>query len=90
MTKENLVQSLIKKMGLSKRTAEESLNIVLEEIAKSLSKGEEVVLTGFGKFEVKVLKERMGMNPKTGKKIKIPSIKTPKFRAGKSLKDAVR
>lgn len=90
MTKDDLSQKLFKKIGLSKKTAKESVNVILEEIAKSLSNGESVVLTGFGKFEVRLLKERIGINPKTGEKIKISSVKVPKFVAGKSLKDMVR
>ena len=90
MTKDDLSKSLSKKTGLSKNMAEEAVNIVLEEITKSLSKGEIVSLTGFGKFEVRELKERVGVNPRTGEKIKIPSTKSPKFKPGKILKDMVR
>ena len=90
MTKNNLAQALAKKTGLSERLAEESLDVVLEEITKALSRGEAVILTGFGKFEVKSLKERTGVNPRTGERIKIPLTKAPKFRAGRRLKDAVR
>ena len=90
MTKDDLIQILAKKTGLSKRSAEESINVVLDEITKTLSKGEEVILTGFGKFEVKNMKERIGINPRTKEKIKIPATNIPKFRTGKSLKDAVK
>lgn len=80
----------MKKTGLSKRQAAESLSVVLEEITKALSQGEEVVLTGFGKFRVSQRKERMGINPKTKEKIKIPARKAPVFRPGQTLKDAVK
>lgn len=90
MRKDDLIQVLAKKTGLSKRLAEESLNIILDEIIKALSQGESVILTGFGRFEVKVLKERMGINPKTKEKIKLPEVKVPKFRPGKSLKEQVK
>ena len=90
MTKNDLIQALMKKTGLSKRQAAESLSVVLEEITKALSQGEEVVLTGFGKFRVSQRKERMGINPKTKEKIKIPARKAPVFRPGQTLKDAVK
>jgi len=88
--KENLIQSLIRKVGLSQRQAAESLSTILDEISKALSKGEEVVLTGFGKFLVSQRKEREGINPKTKEKIIIPAVKTPRFKAGQTLKDAVK
>ena len=88
--KDALVQAVIKKVGLSKRQATESLTVVLDEISKSLSKGEEVVLTGFGKFKVAQRKEREGRNPKTGETIKIAARKAPVFKPGQTLKDAVR
>jgi nucleoid DNA-binding protein len=68
----------------------EALATVLEEITKALSKGEDVTLTGFGTFKVGARAAREGRNPKTGEKIKIPAMKTPKFKAGKGLKDAVK
>jgi len=90
MQKSELAEAIAKKTGLSKRQAEESLNVVLGEIEKTLSKGGEVVLTGFGKFHVVNRKAREGINPKTCEKIKIPAQKVPKFKAGKALKDAVK
>ncbi len=90
MTKDDLIQALAKKMGSPKSQAAESLSVVLEEITKTLSQGKDVVLTGFGKFSVSKRKARMGVNPKTGEKIKIAAMKVPKFKAGKILKDAVR
>ena len=90
MSRDDLIQALIKKVGLSKTTAAETLSVILDEITKSLSKGEEVILTGFGKFKVVQRKEREGVNPKTGEKIKIPAMKSPAFRAGRTLKDAVK
>ncbi len=90
MQKSELAEALAKKIGLSKRQAEESLNAILGEIEKTLSKGGEVILTGFGKFHVVNRKAREGINPKTGEKIKIPAQKVPKFKAGKALKDSVK
>ena len=72
--KEIIIQALVKKTGLSKKQSTEALNIVLDEISKSLSKGQEVKLTGFGKFFVKETQGR----------------KLPKFKAGQALKSAVK
>jgi len=90
MTKENLIEAIVKKTAVSKKQAAETLSAVLEEITKSLSKGEQVVLTGFGTFKVSKRAARSGRNPKTGATIKIPAMKVARFKVGKSLKDAVR
>jgi DNA-binding protein HU-beta len=90
MTKDNLIEAIIRKVGISRRQATESLATLLDEITKALSKGEEVQFSGFGKFSVSQRKEREGVNPKTKEKITIPAMKTPKFKAGQTLKDAVR
>jgi len=91
MTKDDIVEAIVKKTAITKKDASEALATVLEEITKALSKGEDVTLTGFGTFKVGARAAREGRNPKTGEnKIKIPAMKTPKFKAGKGLKDAVR
>ena len=90
MTKGDLVEALAKKAECSKTQANDCLNIILDEITDSLSKGKNVVLTGFGTFLVAKRKARTGRNPQTGEAIKIPAMKVPRFKAGKKLKDAVR
>jgi DNA-binding protein HU-beta len=90
MKKQELVEVLATKSGLSKTVAGECLNILLDEIGKTLSKGQEVVLTGFGKFLTSKRKARMGRNPQTGASIKIAATTVPRFKAGKALKDMVR
>ncbi len=90
MTKEDIIEAIVKKTAISKKDAAESLSTILEEITKTLSKGGDVTLTGFGTFRVGKRAAREGRNPKTGEKINIPAMKTPKFKAGKGLKDAVR
>ena len=90
MTKGELIVSIVKKTDLNKRQSGDTLNVIIEEITKSLSKGKDVVLPGFGKFLVSNRKARKGRNPKTGAEIKIPKMKVPRFKAGKSLKEAVR
>jgi DNA-binding protein HU-beta len=74
----------------SKKQAEAVVDAVFDTITKVLSKGDEVKLPGFGVFKVARRSERMGVNPKTGEKIKIAASIKPKFRAGKLLKEAVK
>ena len=90
MTKEDVIEAIVKKTAMAKKDAAEALNTIIEEVTKTLSKGGEVVLTGFGTFRVGARAAREGRNPKTGEKIKIPAMNSPKFKAGKALKDAVR
>lgn len=91
MTKENLVLAVLKnaKCG-TKKQAREAVDAVFEAVTKSLVRGEEVSIAGFGTFRAVKVKARMGRNPKTGQKIQIPASIKPKFKAGKALKDAVK
>lgn len=91
MKREGLIEAVMKAAGLeTKKAAQEAVNAVFDTITKTLSRGEEVGVTGFGTFRVVKAKARMGVNPKTGEKIQIPAMTKPKFRAGKELKDSVR
>jgi len=90
MTKDQLIEAVAAKVGISKKQGEEMMEAVLDSITKALQKGDKVVLTGFGAFVVSHRKARAGVNPKTGAKIQIPAMKVPKFKAGKALKEAVR
>ena len=90
MTKDDIVEAIVRKTAMAKKDAVEALSTVIEEITKTLSKGGEVALTGFGTFKVSKRAAREGRNPKTGEKINIPAMKVPKFKAGKGLKEAVR
>lgn len=90
MNKMALAEAVSTKLGGTKKMAEDAVEAVFETITKSLSKGEEVSITGFGVFMAKKRAARMGVNPRTGEKVHIGATTTPKFRAGKSLKDAVR
>ncbi|MBU1137041.1 HU family DNA-binding protein [Patescibacteria group bacterium] len=89
MTKLELVEAVAQGC-CSKKEAGDAVDAVLDTITKALQKGQEVVLTGFGKFSVSKRAARMGVNPRTGEKIKIAATKVPKFKAGKALKDAVK
>ena len=90
MTKDELIDAVAAKCACSKKAAAECLEAVLDETTKAMQKGDRVVLTGFGAFQVSKRAARRGVNPKTGAKIQIPAMKVPKFKAGKGLKDAVR
>jgi DNA-binding protein HU-beta len=90
MNKAGLVEAVYAKIGGSKKTAEDAVDAVFETIMAVLGKGEEVAISGFGTFLVKDRGVRAGVNPRTGQKIQIAATKTPKFRAGKALKAAVK
>ena len=89
MNKSDLVNALAAKTGATKKSAEESLNAMLEVVKEALVKGEKVQLVGFGSFETKTRAARKGKNPQTGAEMKIPACKAPSFKAGKALKDVV-
>jgi nucleoid DNA-binding protein len=88
MNKAELVQAVQKALGkdTSKATAERSVEAVIDSIKGGLKKGKSVQLVGFGTFKVVQRKARIGINPKTGAKIKIKASKGVKFGAGKDLK----
>jgi len=90
MTKENLVEAVLKaaKCG-TKKEAQAAVEAVFAAITKSLARGEEVTVTGFGTFRAAKVAARSGRNPKTGEQIRIPASVRPKFKAGKALKEAV-
>lgn len=91
MTKQDLVANAAQAAGVTKKAAGEVLESVLGQITKTLKKGETITITGFGTFRVSHRAARTGVNPRNpGQKIKIPAMKLPAFKAGKSLKDAVR
>ena len=90
MNKMGIVDAVHAKMGGTRRSAEEAVDAVFEAITNALAKGEEVLISGFGVFMVKKRTARMGINPRTKERIEIPATVTPKFRAGKGLKAAVK
>lgn len=90
MNKSELINAVAEKAALSKKDSEAAVAAALDAIAAALADGDEVRLVGFGTFEVKHRKARMGRNPKDPeKKIEIPASKVPAFKPGKALKDAV-
>lgn len=90
MNKAELIESIAKTCKLTKVDCESVLNSCLETIKKSVKKGDDVTLIGFGTFTKSKRKARMGRNPQTGKEIKIPATTVPKFRPGKEFKNYVR
>ena len=89
MNKNDLVANVASSSGLSKADAAKAVDAVFDSITSSLKKGTEVRLVGFGTFNVTKRRASEGRNPRTGEKISIPASNQPKFRPGKSLKDAV-
>ncbi len=89
MNKAELVAAIAEKTELSKKDAEKALKAFTDVVAEELKKGEKIQLVGFGTFEVAERPARDGRNPLTGKAMKIPASKSPKFKAGKALKDTV-
>jgi len=90
MNKADLVAAVAEKTGLTKKQAEQAVNAVVESIEEALKKGERVSLVGFGTFEVRSRRPRVGRNPQTGQSITIPAGKAPAFRPGKALRAAVQ
>ena len=89
MNKNDLIGAVAETSGLSKSDASSAVEGVFDAITKSLSKGDEVRLVGFGTFSVAKRKASTGRNPRTGEPMNIPASNQPKFKAGKGLNDAV-
>lgn len=89
MNKSELIEYIAGCADLTKASAGRALDALIEGVTETLQKGGEVSLTGFGTFAVGKRAERMGRNPRTGEEITIKSARTPKFRPGKILKDAL-
>ena len=90
MNKSELTEAIAEQADLTKADAGRALDAMINSISKTLKKGDTVSLIGFGTFSVKKRAARTGRNPATGETIKIKASKTPSFKAGKSLKDAVK
>ena len=89
MTKQEFVDAVAGKAGMSKRDAGTAVDAVLDCITDTLRRGDSVTFTGFGKFSTSARAARMGVNPRTGAKVMIPATTVPKFSAGSALKSAV-
>jgi len=90
MNKKGLVDAVAEKLGnITKKEVEEFVNAFTETVAEVMKNDDKVQLVGFGTFEAQRSADREGRNPKTGETITIKGKKTPKFKAGKALKEAV-
>ena len=89
MNRMELVAAIAEKTELSKKDAEKALKAFTDVVAEELKKGEKIQLVGFGTFEVSERAAREGRNPQTGEAMQIAASKSPKFKAGKALKDLV-
>ena len=90
MNRADLITRMAKDAELTKRQAEKALNALVDSVQEALSKGDSVTLVVFGTFTVMSRAARKGRNPQTGREIFIPASKTPKFKAGKGLREAIR
>lgn len=90
MKKQDFIKAVASSAGLSQDAVSKALNTIVDVVTAELKAGREVNITGFGAFKVSQRAARNWVNPRTGDKISIPAIKTPVFRAGKTLKENVR
>ena len=89
MNKTELIAAVAEKAEISKKDAEKAIKAFTDAVAEELVKGGKVQLVGFGTFEAGERAAREGRNPKSGETMTIPASRTPKFKAGKALKDQV-
>ncbi|GAA3533413.1 DNA-binding protein HU-beta [Zobellella aerophila] len=89
VNKSQLIDKIAEGADITKASAGRALDAVVEAITESLKEGDQVSLVGFGTFAVRERAARTGRNPQTGAAIEIAAAKTPAFKAGKALKDAV-
>ncbi|TCP22538.1 DNA-binding protein HU-beta [Scopulibacillus darangshiensis] len=90
MNKNELVNNISEKTGLTKKDVESVINGVLDEVTNALKQNDKVQFVGFGTFETRERSSRTGRNPQTGETINIPASTVPAFRAGNKLKEAVK
>jgi DNA-binding protein HU-beta len=90
VTKSDLVDQVADRVGLTKQDAGRAVDAVIEAIEDALRRGNEVSVSGFGKFHVSDRSARMGVNPRTGERIQIAASRVPRFTAGSALKSAVK
>ncbi len=89
MNKTDLIAVTAESAGLTKKDTERVLNAAIDAITAALVRGEKVQLSGFGTFEAKERKARIGRNPHTRESIEIPATRVPTFNPSKGLKDLV-
>lgn len=90
MNKSELVSAVAEEAGLTKSDAGHAVDALISVVGGALKKNEKISIVGFGTFAVRERAARQGRNPKTGQPLTIAASKTPTFKAGKALKDAVK
>lgn len=90
MNKSEFVAAIAEKSGLTKRDVEAAVNAYHETVIETVKKGDKIQLVGFGTFETSKRAAREGRNPQTGETMKIAAATTPKFKPGKTFKDALK
>jgi len=91
MNKVQLAEKVAEKVSIPKNAAERAIDVILDTIIETMKQGDKVNLTGFGTFSARVRHARTGVNPQNpSQKIEMPEIMVPKFKAGKTLKDALK
>jgi DNA-binding protein HU-beta len=90
VTKQEFVDAVADRAGISKRDAADAVDAVLDTITDTLRRGDAVTFTGFGKFSTSARAARMGVNPRTGERVQIQATTVPKFTSGSALKSAVK
>jgi DNA-binding protein HU-beta len=89
MNKSQLIEAISSDSGLTKADSARAVESLVATVEKTLKKGDDVSITGFGKFSVVKRAARQGVNPRTGERVKIKASKAPKFSPGAGLKQAV-
>lgn len=90
MNKTEVINQIAEKADLTKKDSEKALNAFIETVTEILKAGDDVQIVGFGSFQMKKRAAREGRNPQTGKVIQIAAANVPSFKAGKTLKEAVK
>ena len=90
MNKGELVAKISEDLEMTQKQVDEVVSALLEEVKGQVAKGEKITLTGFGTFQKRDRKGRVGRNPRTGEEIQIPPSSVPAFSAGKQFKDTVK
>jgi len=90
MKKQDFIKAIAAQANISQDAASRVVTAMIDVTTEELKNGGEVNITGFGSFKVSERSERNGVNPRTGEKMVIPAMKSPVFRAGKTLKEAIR
>ncbi|RAL25557.1 integration host factor subunit alpha [Lujinxingia litoralis] len=89
MTKADIVDSVYEKVGITKKEASDYVDTIFEVMKETLEEGEEIKVSGFGKFEVREKSQRVGRNPRTGIEIVIPERRVLRFKVSQVLKDSI-